>query len=213
MSEGHHSHDLTHETVFDVDIERLARVYAKAVLNAAGDHKSQQAVVDELYRLHTEVLSKHPDLEKVFASALVTQDQKIDLLDRVFGSRVSTTVMSFLKVLAQHNRLGFLRHVIRVACQLWKERCDQVTVKLELAHKVDAALQQEIVATLAKTLGAEPLVSVTINPDLIAGFVARVGDRVYDASIRNSLERARQAMVARAVEAIQQSPQFYKQNA
>jgi len=61
-------------------------------------------------------------MEEVFGSALVSQDEKMGVLDRVLGSRVSTTTMSFLKVLTQHDRLGVLRQVVRMADQLWEER-------------------------------------------------------------------------------------------
>jgi F-type H+-transporting ATPase subunit delta len=90
---------------------------------------------------------------------------------------------------------------------LWKQRLNQVSVKLELAHPVDKVLEQEIVAALAKTLNVQPIVTVEINPELIAGFVARAGDRVFDASTRTSLERIRQTMLERAVEMIQQHPE------
>ena len=92
---------------------------------------------------------------------------------------------------------------MRSAGELWKERCNQVTIHLELAHEVDPKLEQEIIAALANAFGSKPFVEVKINPDLIAGLVARVGDRVFDASTRTSLERTRQAMIASAVESIQ----------
>lgn len=205
MSDGF-IHEVAQETVFDVDVEKLARVYAQAALNSAGDIKAQQSLMDELSAIVTEVLTKYPDLEKVFGSALVSEDDKLGIIERVFGNQLSANTVNVLKVVAKHGRLGILRQVIRSASVLWKERLEQVSVKLELAHPVDKALEEEIVATLAKALNAQPLVSVVINPDLIAGFVARVGDRVFDASTRTSLERTRQAMIARAVEAIQQQP-------
>jgi F-type H+-transporting ATPase subunit delta len=58
-------------------------------------------------------------------------------------------------------------------------------------------------------LGTDPIVSASVNPDLIAGFVIRVGDRVYDGSVRTRLEAMRKGMVARATEAIQTAPQRF----
>lgn len=212
MSDGtqHHS---AKETVFDVDVEKLARVYAQAGLNAAGDPEAQQRFMEELNDVVSTVLTKFPDLEKVFGSALVSNDDKLGILDRVFGKNLSASALNFIKVIAKHGRLGVLRQIIRSANALWQVRLNQVSVKLELAHPVDAALQQEMIALLGKRLEAEPLVTVTINPDLIAGFVVRSGDRVLDASTRTNLERARQGMIARAVEAIQQHPdRIFQQN-
>ncbi len=195
------------ETVFDVDVEKLARVYAQAALDAAGDKEDE--VLDELQAAVTEVLDKHPEMEDVFGSALVSQDEKLGMLDRVFGSRVSETTLCFLKVLTKHDRLGVLRQVVRVAGQLWEQRSNRVPVQVELAIDLDASLHEEIVSSLRSSLGIEPVVTTKINPDLIAGFVVRVGDKVYDASTKTSLERSRQAMIHRAVEAIQSQPEQF----
>jgi F-type H+-transporting ATPase subunit delta len=195
------------ETVFDVDVEKLARVYAQAALDAAGDQEDQ--VLDELRQTVTEVLDPFPEMEEVFASALVSEEEKIGMLDRLFADRVSVPTLSFLKVLTKHDRLGVLRQIVRVAGQLWETRHQRVPVQLELALVADSALQDEIVSTLRDSLGIEPVVTTRVNPELIGGFVARVGDRVYDASTKTALERSRRAMVARAVEAIQSHPEQF----
>ncbi len=199
--------DSSRETVFDVDVEKLARVYAQAALDAAGTKEDE--VLEELQATVTEVLDNHPDLEEVFGSALVSQDEKIGMIDRVFGSSVSATTLSFLKVLTKHDRLGVLRQVVRVAGQLWERRSNRVPVLVELALDLDDSLHKEIVNSLRDKLGIEPVVTTKINPDLIAGFVVRVGDKVYDASTRTSLERSRQAMISRAIGTIQDKPEKF----
>ncbi len=196
--------ETSRDTVFDVDVEKLARVYAQAALDAAGDKEDE--LLEELNSAVTEVLNNFPQMEEVFSSALVSHDEKLGVLDRVFGSRVSVTTLSFLKVLTKHGRLGVLRQVVRIAGELWQERSNRMPVQLELAIDLDASLHTEIVDSLRSSLGIEPVVTTKINPDLIAGFVVRVGDKVYDASTRTSLERSRQAMINRAVEAIQNQP-------
>jgi len=204
--------ETSREAVFDVDVEKLARIYAQAALDAAGaDSKGggEDEVLSELQATVTEVLDKFPGIEEVFGSALVSLDEKLGVLDRVFGSRVSTTTIHFLKVLTKHDRLGMLRQVVRVAGQLWEERNNRVPVQLEMALDLDSALQAEVVSSLRSSLGIEPIVTTKINPDLIAGFVVRVGDKVYDASVKTSLERSRQAMIDRAIEAIQNQPEQF----
>jgi F-type H+-transporting ATPase subunit delta len=86
-------------------------------------------------------------------------------------------------------------------------------VEVEAALPVEPPLLAEIVAGLKRAFGAEPVVTTRVNPDLLAGFVVRIGDKVYDASARTGIERARQSMVARAIETIQSKPgQFFTTN-
>jgi len=192
------------ETVFDVDTEKLARVYAQAALSAAGDEV--EGLIDELKSLVTEVLDKFPDLEQMFGSALVSQEEKLGILDRVFSGRLLATALNFLKVLANHDRLGIVRHVVRSANQLWEEENGRVPVQVQVACELDDTLMQELRVTLSKVLDCDPIISTEVDPELIGGFVVRMGDKVFDASTRTNLERARQAMVAQAVEAIQNQP-------
>ena len=204
MTSSSATKNASRESVFDVDVEKLARVYAQAALDAAGDKETE--VLEELQATVTEVLDKHPEIEEVFGSALVSQDEKLGMLDRVFGSQLSATTLNFLKVLTKHDRLGVLRQVVRVAGQLWEQRSNRVPVLVELALDLDDSLHKEIVSSLRDSLGIDPVVTTKINPDLIAGFVVRVGDKVYDASTRTSLEKSRQAMIHRAMETIQSQP-------
>ena len=192
------------ETVFDVDVEKLSRVYAQAALDAAGDQ--QESVVDELLTLGSEVLASFPDFQNVLATALISQEEKLGLLDRVFGGRLSATTLSFLKVLAAHDRLELLPQVIQTAGRLWEERSGRVPVDIELAMETSDSLVQEMVGALRKKFDIEPVINTKINPDLIAGFVVRIGDQVLDASARSNFERARAGMIAHAVEAIQSKP-------
>ena len=207
-SESAKKHD-PRETVFDVGAEQLARVYAKAALDAAGDKPAQDQMVEELDAIVDEVLNQYPDIEQVLSSALVSKDEKLGLIDRVFGGKLSDATLSFLKVMTNHDRLVILRDVVRSARELWTHRSGREPVELQVAQELDHDLQREIIDSLRKMLGFDPVVTTKVNPDLIAGFVVRVGDKVYDASTRASLERARQTMVAHAVETIQQNPEQF----
>jgi F-type H+-transporting ATPase subunit delta len=199
----------THETVFDVSAERLARVYAKAALDAAGGRAAQDALMAELESLRTDVLDRQPKLLELFASELVSEGEKLAVVDRVFGGRASTLLVNVLKVLTKHGRLGMIRDIIAAARKLWETRSGRLPVHLETANALSPELEQELLASLTKVLGADPIVSASINPELIAGFVIRVGDRVYDGSVRTRLEAMRKGMIARATEAIQQTPQHF----
>jgi F-type H+-transporting ATPase subunit delta len=199
----------THETVFDVSAERLARVYAKAALDAAGGRAAQDALMAELESLRTDVLDRQPKLLELFASELVSEGEKLAVVDRVFGGRASALLVNVLKVLTKHGRLGMIRDIIAAARKLWETRSGRLPVYLETANPLSPELEQELLASLTKVLGADPIVSASINPELIAGFVIRVGDRVYDGSVRTRLEAMRKGMIARATEAIQQTPQHF----
>jgi F-type H+-transporting ATPase subunit delta len=201
-----------HETVFDVGVERLATVYAKAALDAAGKAAAQDELMAELEDLRDNVLKREPRVQEMFASRLISEDDKLAMIDRVFAGRVSPLLLNVLKVLNKHRRLGMLRDVIAAMRKLWETRSGRQPVVLETANPLTPELEHEILKSLEHVLGRDPIVSASVNPELIAGFVIRVGDRVYDGSVRTRLEAMRKGMVARATEAIQTAPQRFFSN-
>ncbi|HEX6960647.1 MAG TPA: ATP synthase F1 subunit delta [Lacipirellula sp.] len=211
MAEFHHTQG-AQDNVFDVEAERLARVYAEAGLGAAGGLEQQQSLVEELHSLVRDVLAANPRLEEIFRSELIAEEDKLGIIDRIFGGKAGNTTVTLLKVMARHKRLGLIRDVARVAEKLWQSRAGRVPVQLETANELDPALEREILSAFAHVLRADPIVTHRTNPDLIAGFVLRVGDRVYDCSIRTRLERMRHGMIDRAVEAIQHAPERFMSN-
>ncbi|MBL9162494.1 MAG: ATP synthase F1 subunit delta [Planctomycetaceae bacterium] len=208
MAEFIHT-DRVRDTVFDVDAERLAGVYASAGLDAAGGIGEQEQVVNELEAIVGEVLSLDSRLQQILASVLIAAEEKTSMLDRLFQGKVSTTTLNLLKVMARHKRLSLLRDVAKVSRKLWQARSGRIPVELETANPLDATLEKEILVAFGDVLGADPIVTQRVNPDLIAGFVIRVGDRVYDGSVRTRLERMRLNMIERAVDAIQRNPRQF----
>src|SRR5262245_25853456 len=95
-----------HDTVFDVDVERLARVYAQAALDAAGGPAEQDALMEELESLRDDVIDREPRVVKLFDSELISEERKVAMIDRMFGGRASGTLLNVLKVMARHGRLG-----------------------------------------------------------------------------------------------------------
>lgn len=198
-----------HDTVMDVTEERIARVYAIAFMEVAAKSADATALVDEFTSLVTDVVGRFPRLDETLRSALVSHEQKEQLLDRMLSGRASAPVLNFLKVLARHGRLALLRPIARLLTKLDAERRGLTDVEVRVATPIDDALQEEILNRMRKTLGGEPVLHVFVDPALIAGMVIRVGDRVYDGSVHTQLEFARRAMIDRVTETIETAPERF----
>ena len=198
-----------HETVMDVTAERIARVYATAFMEVAAKSPDAAALVDEVVSLVTDVLDQFPQFDATLRSALVSHEEKQQLLDRVFGNRISVDVLNFLKVLSKHGRLELLRPIARQLKKLHSERSGMREVEVRVAIPLDDAVRREIEQTLRKTLRAEPVMRVRVDPSLVAGMVIRVGDTVYDSSIQTQLEHARRHMIDLVVDKIETEPERF----
>lgn len=198
-----------HETVMDVTAEQIARVYAKAFLEAATKQPNTSELVAEVEAVVSEVLNRASQLEALLGSSLVSPEEKEQMLGRVFGNRAATTVVDFLKVLSRHGRLNLLRPIARILRQLHGERSGITEVEVRVATELNDVLRNEIQTHLQRALNTTPELRVSVDPELIAGIWVRVGDRVFDGSARTQLEHVRRRMIDLAAEKIETQPERF----
>src|SRR5262245_50723978 len=127
----------THETVMDVTVEQVARVYAQAFMGVAAKSPNAGELVAELNSLVTDVLNPNPKLVQVLESSLVSAEDKEALLDRILGKAASREVLNFLKVLSRHGRLELIRTIARQVSKLHAENSGLADVEVRVAAELD----------------------------------------------------------------------------
>ncbi|HET6576300.1 MAG TPA: ATP synthase F1 subunit delta [Fimbriiglobus sp.] len=173
---------------------RLARVYAEALMAAAGTQAD--AIGDDLDALVADVLTEHPDAERFLASGAVNRKTKAAVLQAAFGEGVSEVLRNFLGVLNQNNRLGLLRAIAAAYRKLHDEAAGRVRVRVASAVPLSDVQLGKLKKTLTNQLRAEPVLDARTDPDLLGGLVVQVGDRVYDSSVRTRLNSLRTHLLA-----------------
>ncbi len=195
------------ETVIDVTEEQIARTYALGFLGAAGSEA--ESLLGDLVAIRDEVLVTHPKFGEVLGSAFLDHEQRVSILDRVLGGHVPSTVLSFLKVLSQHERIGILNTVINQVETIFNQENNRVDVLVRLAHETEPHVLAEIEQTVRSKMGVEPILRVEIDPELVGGFEMRVGDTVYDGSVRTAFKKAHSTIVNQTIEAIETQPERF----
>ena len=187
----------------DVSVEHIAEVYARAFLDAAESAGQTQALLAEFDSLVADMLDRHPKLEAVICSTMISHDEIAGVLDRVLGGRASPLLLNFLKVLSRHRRLDCLRPIHRRLHALYDVLQNRVRVRLTTAAPIGTELASRIRIALRGKLEGEPVLELALDPKLIGGAVLRLGDTVYDSSIANQLQIIRQQMMDRSANEIQ----------
>lgn len=187
----------------DVGQEQVGDIYGRALVAATEKAGQTADVLDALDAIVEEVFAQNPKLESVLGSLLVSHDEKVVLLDRVFGGRISPLLLNFLKVVSQHGRLDCLRGIQRQARKIYEKIQERLRVRVTTAVAVDASQVGQMAHSLGVSLGKEPILEMVVDPALIGGVVLRIGDSVYDGSIANQLQTMRQQMIDRSVHEIQ----------
>lgn len=187
----------------DIAADRVAKVYAQAILEAGDAATCTDAVLGELAMLARDVLPKVPEAGIAFASPKVPADQKAALIDKLGKGRLTPTTVNALHVLAQHGRLGILSLVVAAAERLADERAGRQQAIFTTAIALGADEQARIVADVEKALSARLKPAFVVDPAIIGGLVVRVGDTIYDQSVVTSLTRLGGRLHQRNIQAIQ----------
>jgi F-type H+-transporting ATPase subunit delta len=193
-----------HQDEGDVGTQRLARVYATALLDAAGQQEGQVAVVlEELDSLIDDVFGHHPHLEVLFSGAAVGRTVRRQALEKAFGGRASDLFFRFLLVLNDHERLALVRPIRAAARALDNERQRRVPVQVWTAVPLDDNEKHKLAASVRQRFHLEPLLQTHVDAALLGGLKVRVGDVQIDATVRTRLDNLRTQILARSSYEIQ----------
>ena len=192
-----------HETVLEVGTERIARIYAEALLRAAAKKDQADEILEELQALLDKVFKADPQFEAFLASGAVDRKRKAAVLDAVFAGRASDLLLNFLLVLNDHERLDVLHPIVAAYQELLNERAGRIKVQVRSAVPLPDDQKERLREQLRTALHKEPLLETETDPDLLGGLVVRVGDWLYDESVQAQLENIRNQIIARSSYEIQ----------
>ncbi len=197
--DGHQ--EVRHRT--DVGGQRVARVYAEALLDAAEQHGAADAVADQLQSLVEDVFRADPKFEAFLASGAIGREHKERVLRSVFAGRASDLFLNFLLVVNAHERLELLPAVRDAFNDLRDKRARRVRVKVRSAVPLPDDQRDRLRQNLHDTFQMEPVLEAEVDPDLLGGLVVQVGDWLYDGSVRTQLETLRNHIIENSTHAIQ----------
>lgn len=191
-------------TVFDTDQQVVGDIYAKALLGFGKQQGNSDQLVSEVSAV-VDALGELPKLKRALGSPRISWEAKSGVLEKAFQSRVSKETMNFLKVVGQRGRFNCLGAIAASASRMQDEAMGRVKAMMTTAAEVDDSVKQKVSSQLAQLLGKEVNLSAHVDPDIIGGMVVRVGDTVYDGSVKNQLEQVRSKAVKRAADAIREN--------
>jgi len=185
-------------TVFDDEHQHVGELYARALIGAAQSSRTLDAVVSQLESIVTQVMDRQPAFELALSNPKVSQQQRMDLLDKVFGSKIDTTLLRFLKVLCRRGRLGFIRSIQNSVEEMRDEALGRLRITVTTAQELAAPQRQALIEKLKSVFKSEISLTTKVNPAILGGIVIRIGDTVYDGSLDGRLLLLKKAAADRA---------------
>lgn len=185
----------------DPSSQAVARTYVVAYLEAA--HQEWRAAAEELESFVNDFLGASVQFDELLRLPSLSNDEKTRLIDRCVAPRCSQRLTNFLKLLNERGRLELLQQMGQAVRAEIDARDGKISVVVQSAQPLSGANQQLVSARLAEQLGKQPVLQLEVDPELMGGLVIRVGDTVYDGSLRSRIRQLRGKLRERYLHEIQ----------
>ena len=166
---------------------RAAIRYAKAVLSLASDLKSADAVNSDM-KLIVTTIKDNKDLGEALQSPVISSSVKKSILLEVFKNSNKTT-LSLIDTLISNNRIDILGDVALKYSQLLDESKGIELATVTTAVALTADLEKKVLAKAKELTGKNVEVKSIIDESILGGFILRIGDLQYNASVANQLNK------------------------
>ena len=169
---------------------RAAIRYAKAVLNLAKDSGNETLVNDNM-KLIVDTIAESDDLDVMLKSPVIKAADKQKVLNALFGDKVDNIVKGLFNLLEENKRMVMLESIARQYAIIYDYHKNINVARVTTAVALTKDLEDKIQAKIVALTGNNASIENIVNPDILGGFILRVGDVQYDASISSQFNELR----------------------
>ena len=166
-------------------MSRAAIRYAKAILETAVSSNNATQVNNDMSSIVLSI-SESADLKEFLTSPIISSDVKMNALSEVFQSVQAETKMLF-RLLQENKRFEILSTIASQYNLLFDEMNGVETATVTTAFPLTSELEQQVLAKVATISNKKVTIENIVDPSILGGFILRIGDKQYNASVANRL--------------------------
>ena len=165
---------------------RAAIRYAKAILELSQEQNSSDETYSNMQLIEA-TINESDELQTVLNSSIIKSDVKKNALLAIFDGKLNATSKGLINILVTNKRIAEFGSVASQYIVLYDAMKGKQIAKVTTAIPLTADLKTAVLLKVKELTGKEAILENVINPDILGGFILRVGDIQYDASISNKL--------------------------
>ncbi len=180
---------------------RLATRYAKSLLDLAVERNSVEAVLKDMQFLNS-ICAQSNEFAVMLRSPVISGDKKISVVNEVLkGSQINELTYAFIKLLVTKGRESNLTEIAPAFITQYNTLRNIRIVKLTTAVPIPESLKASIQAKVLSFMPKDTVeLKAEVDEHLIGGFVLEVEDKLFDASVRKSLNEIRSKIIDHSYE-------------
>jgi F-type H+-transporting ATPase subunit delta len=166
---------------------RVARRYARALIMLAEKQKKLETIFDDLDRIFSLIRSSK-ELTLFLRNPSIGKVKKRKVLNELFSKTVDELTMKFMLLLVEKGREKIVPGIIEQYRSMVDEKMGIVRAEVKSMIALDTKQEENLQKKLEGYTGKKVEITYSLDRNLQGGFLARIDDTVFDASIRRQLE-------------------------
>jgi F-type H+-transporting ATPase subunit delta len=171
----------------------IARRYAEAIFNIGRRQNTIDRTLDDVREIAR--LFAHRKLAYLLREPKIPAQRKETAIRQALASRVLPTSLNLALLVVQRELVDGMQNIASELERLVLDYKNQAKAEVTTAKPMDDAQLAEVKQALERRTGKTILISTKVQPEILGGVVARVGDQVIDGSIRSRLGMLRQQLL------------------
>jgi F-type H+-transporting ATPase subunit delta len=172
--------------------DERSQAYAEALLAVARSEGSLTEVEDELFRF-ARLLESNDDLRTTLTDAALPVSRRQQIVEDLLGGRANPTTTALVSMVVGTGRSRDLPAIIDELVKLSAAEGNKEVAEVRSAVDLTEDQKQRLTAALEAKTGKQVELKVIIDPTVLGGLVAQVGDTVIDGSVKTRLQQLKTA--------------------
>jgi F-type H+-transporting ATPase subunit delta len=166
----------------------VATRYAKSLIELAKDENALDKVNKDM-EFFLQTLKANPQLTAVLANPIIYHDKKINIIDGIFGGKVSKLSISFFNIMINKGRAEILYTAAQEYINQYDVLNNITKATIVTASPLSEVNKKAVIADIEKSTKGPVKLTVKVDPALIGGFIVTIGDMQIDTSIAGNLAK------------------------
>jgi F-type H+-transporting ATPase subunit delta len=167
--------------------------YAEALFSVARAEGTLGEVEDELFRF-SQTLAGTDELRDALTDPAIPVARRQQVVEDLLGGKASPTTVALVSLVVGTGRARELPAIIRQLVDLSAREADKEVAEVRSAIPLTADQRDRLTKALNEATGKQVEVKVIVDPTVLGGLVAQVGDTVIDGTVRSRLEQLKNAL-------------------
>jgi F-type H+-transporting ATPase subunit delta len=170
-----------------------AHGYATALFQIARAEGALEQVEEELFRF-ARVLENENRLREALTDPNLPPEHRVNMIGELLGNKVSPHTVNLIGFVVQSGRARDLTAIIDDLVELAAVERRQAVAEVRSAVPLDGDQRERLRSALKDATGMDVDLRVIVDPSIVGGLVAKVGDTIFDASVRRRMQEFRELM-------------------